>query len=365
MTASQAAPDAVRIELEGRITAYTAAPIWGSALKTLADHPHSPIVVDAARLEYADSVGIALLFDLLSRERPASAPVEIRNLRANLSALVHTYDPSDFTRPVRARPRPGILEQVGQATLNQIAYLREMARFVGQCAEELRRTVKARRARLDWNDVLDIATEAGANGVPVVLLIGFLMGLIIAFQAGQEARYYGAAALVAGGAAWVILRELGPLMSAIIFAGRTGAAFAAQLGIQKVNEEVNAITTFGLSPVQFLVLPRLVACLLVAPLLAVLADLAGLFGAALVLARFDVSYQQFYSQMLYTVSAWDLMLGVIKAAVFGITVAIVGCYGGLATGAGASSVGLATTRAVVTSIVLIILLDGIFAIFTI
>jgi phospholipid/cholesterol/gamma-HCH transport system permease protein len=211
--------------------------------------------------------------------------------------------------------------------------------------------------------VLSFANEAGVNGVPVVLLIGFLMGVIIAFEAGSAGRQLGAVIYVASGVAAAVLREIGPLMTAIIFAGRTGAAFAAQLGIQKVNEEVNAITTFGLSPIQFLVLPRLIASLLAVPLLTVFADFAGLFGAALVLARFGVGFQQFYNQMLRGVGAWDVTLGLIKALVFGLTVAIAGCHRGLTTGAGGISVGLSTTSAVVTSIVLIIIIDGLFAIF--
>jgi phospholipid/cholesterol/gamma-HCH transport system permease protein len=364
MTPSAAAArDAIRIELEGRITAYTAAPIWRAALATLSKHPDNPVIVDASRLEYADDVGVALLFDLLRRKRPAGAQLQIHNLSENLAALVRAYDLQDFQSPVRGRPSPGIFAHVGKATLQQIAYLQEVAHFLGECGSELWRALTARRTG-QFGDVLDIATEAGANGRPVVLLIGFLIGVIIAYESALVAREFGAVIYIVTGVVFTVLRELGPLMTAIIFAGRTGAAFAAQLGIQKVNEEVNAITTFGLSPIQFLVLPRLIASLLVLPLLTVLADLAGLFGAALVLARFDVSFLQFYNQALRAVTAWDFLLGIIKAVVFGLTVAIVGCHRGLTTGAGASSVGLSTTAAVVTSIVLIIVLDGIFAVFT-
>jgi phospholipid/cholesterol/gamma-HCH transport system permease protein len=189
--------------------------------------------------------------------------------------------------------------------------------------------------------------------------------VIIAFQSGLVAKEFGAVIFVVNGVGFALLRELGPLLTAIVFAGRTGAAFAAQIGTQKVNEEVNAITTFGLSPVQFLVLPRLIAAVLVVPLLTVLADLVGLFGAALVMLRFDIGFLQFYHQLLHAVTAWDFALGIVKAAVFGLTIAAVGCQRGLATGAGATSVGLSTTSAVVTSIVLIIVIDGIFAIFTV
>ena len=165
---------------------------------------------------------------------------------------------------------------------------------------------RAHAARqIQWGDVLDVATEAGANAVPIVLLIGFLMGVIIAFEIGLVARQFGAVIFVVNGVGIAMLRELGPLMTAIVFAGRTGAAFAAQIGTQKVNEEVNAISTFGLDPIHFLVLPRLLAAMLVLPLLTVLADIVGLFGGALVMTTFDVSFLQFYNQLLGAVDAGD------------------------------------------------------------
>lgn len=361
-TAEPVAPDSGRIELKGRITAYTAAPIWRSALETLARNPDRPIIVDAAQLEYADNVGVALLFDLIRRERPATGKVEIRDLAPNLEVLLHAHNPKDFAVAGRGRSHPGIFEHVGRATAQHIAYLAQMADFVAECWIELWQAF-TRRSRINWGEVLDIATEAGANGVPVVLLIGFLIGVIIAFQTGLVAQQFGAVIFVVNGVGFAVLRELGPLMTAIVFAGRTGAAFAAQIGTQKVNEEVNAITTFGLSPIHFLVLPRLIAAILVVPLLTVLADVVGLFGAALVMLKFDIGFVQFYSQLLGAVTAWDFALGIIKAAVFGVTIAAVGCQRGLATGAGATSVGLSTTSAVVTSIVLIIVIDGIFAVF--
>jgi phospholipid/cholesterol/gamma-HCH transport system permease protein len=363
-TAERTGFDAVRIVLQGRITAYTAAPMWRSALETLAGNPDRPIIIDASQVEYADNVGIALLLDLIHRDRPASAKVEILDLAPNLAVLLRAFAPKDLAAPVRGRSHPGVFEEVGRATVQQVAYLTQMADFVGECWVELRQAF-TRAGRINWGDVLDIATEAGANGVPVVLLIGFLMGVIIAFQSGLVAKEFGAVIFVVNGVGFALLRELGPLVTAIVFAGRTGAAFAAQIGTQKVNEEVNAITTFGLSPVHFLVLPRLVAAILVVPLLTVLADLVGLFGAALVMLKFDIGFLQFYHQLLHAVTAWDFGLGIVKAAVFGLTIAAVGCQRGLTTGAGATSVGLSTTSAVVTSIVLIIVIDGIFAVFTV
>ena len=349
------------IALEGRITTYTVAPIWRAALDTLARNPTCPIVVDAARLEYIDATGIALLFDLRRRERPPGAAVEIRGLSPILATLVEGYDPKDFAQTVH-RPAPlGIIEQVGRETARQIAYVNAMIGFLGQCTAALAHGL-SRRGGVRWGETLAVATEAGANAVPIVLLIGFLMGVIIAFEIGLVAQQFGAVIFVVNGVGVAMLRELGPLMTAIVFAGRTGAAFAAQIGTQKVNEEVNAISTFGLDPVRFLVLPRLLASALVVPLLVVLADIVGLFGGALVMLDFDVGFVQYYNQLLGAVAASDFVVGLVKALVFGVTIAAIGCQRGLATGAGATSVGLSATSAVVTSIVWIVVLDGLFTV---
>lgn len=361
--AGRGAESAASIVLEGRITAYTAGPVWQSARETLAKFPTTPVVVDASKLEYIDDVGIALLFDLSRQQRAPAAKVEMRNLAPDFAALVAGYDAKDFEQAPRGKARGGFFEQMGRATMQQIAYAELFLDFLRDCATAAWQAFR-RPGTNRWGEVLDVATEAGANAVPIVLLVGFLMGVIIAFEIGLVAQQFGAVIFVVNGVGVAMLRELGPLMTAIVFAGRTGAAFAAQIGTQKVNEEVNAITTFGLSPVAFLVLPRLLAATLVVPLLAILADIVGLFGGALVMVGFDVGFLQFYTQLLGAVTAGDFVLGVLKAAVFGLTIAAVGCERGLATGAGATSVGLSTTSAVVTSIVLIVVIDGIFTIFT-
>jgi phospholipid/cholesterol/gamma-HCH transport system permease protein len=358
-----AAADDVRVVLEGRITAQTAAPIWQSAIETLARHPDRPIVVDASHLEHVDNVGIALLFDLTRQNRSPGAQVQLQALAPNLAAVLRRYEPHDFVTTASEQRHIGTLEEVGRAAVRHYAYLKELIGFLGGCLRALRQA-RSRPGAVNWGDVLDIATEAGANAVPIVLLMGFLMGVIIAFEVGLVARQFGAVIFVVNGVGVAMLRELGALMTAIVIAGRTGAAFAAQIGTQKVNEELNAICTFGLDPIEFLVLPRILAAFLVVPLLATLADMVGLIGGALVMTTFNVGLLQFYTRLVAAVTAGDLLLGIIKAAVFGITIATVGCHRGLNTGAGATSVGLSATSAVVTSIVLIVVLDGLFAVLT-
>lgn len=349
--------------LAGRITAATVAPIWRGALGMLSRNPDRPVLVDASRLEYIDGAGIALIFDLKRRERPPGAEVEIRGLAPDLAALIPRYDDERFAKPYR-KPEPvGVVEQLGWAASRQLAYVGTIVSFLGGCVLALGQAF-TRRGAIRWGEVLSVATEAGANAVFIIVLIGFLMGVIIAFEIGLVAQRFGAVIFVVNGVGIAMLRELGPLMTAIVFAGRTGAAFAAQIGTQKVNEEVNAILTFGLDPVRFLVLPRLLAAVVVVPLLVVLADVVGIFGGALVMASFDVGFLQFYNQLLRAVGAADFLIGIAKAAVFGLAIAAIGCERGLSTGAGATSVGLSATSAVVTSIVWIIVIDGVFTILT-
>jgi phospholipid/cholesterol/gamma-HCH transport system permease protein len=357
-----ASDENLTLHLEGRITAYTATPIWRSALDTLASHPDRPIVIDASRLEYVDTVGVAMLFDLGRQRRAAGAGVVFQALPPNLVTLLHRYDAAEFAIPVPARRHVGVFEHLGRSTIAQIQLVRELLGFLSLCGRALMRAV-AHPGTVDWSDVLDVATEAGAHAVPIVLLIGFLIGVIIAFEVGLVARQFGAVIFVVDGVGKAMLRELGALMTAIVLAGRTGAAFAAQIATQNVNEELNAISTFGLDPIEFLVLPRLLAAIFAVPLLAVLADIVGLFGGALVMAgAFNVSYLQFYSQLLTAVTAQDFMLGILKAAVFGLTIAVIGCHRGFRTGAGPAAVGLSATGAVVASIVMIVVIDGLFAV---
>jgi phospholipid/cholesterol/gamma-HCH transport system permease protein len=364
MTAARPAPAAgnpATITLEGRITAYTVAPIWRAALETLLRNPDRRIVVDASRLEYADGTGLALLFDLKRRERPQGAEIAIENLAPNLAALVEGYDPRDFAEHYRKPAPMGITEQIGRTTAHVLDDVLTMTAFLGECIAAIWHSVR-RPATIRWGEITAVAAEAGANAVPIVLLIGFLMGVIIAFETGLVAQEFGAVIFVVNGVGIAVLRELGPLMTAIVFAGRTGAAFAAQIGTQKVNEEVNAIVTFGLDPVRFLVLPRLLAAALVMPLLCVLADVIGLFGGALVMLSFDIGFVQYYNQLLGAVHMADFVIGLFKGIVFGLVIAAVGCQRGLATGAGAASVGLSATSTVVSSIVWIVVLDGLFAV---
>ncbi|MCE2572648.1 ABC transporter permease [Motilimonas eburnea] len=344
------------IELAEQLTAANVATYWSQVSQMRKQHPNQPLVVDAAQLQHIDTTGIAFLCDI-TQQSATQAHFSLINLAPHLAALIPTPPSAQATQ---AKASPSLISNIGKAAQEQLKYTSIMVLFLTQCFKAIMGVLSG-KAKLRWQEVFSIATQAGANAVPIVLLIGFLMGVIIAFQFGLVAQQFGAVIFVVDGIGIATLRELGPLMTAIVFAGRTGAAFAAEIGTQKVNEEINALHTFGLSPVYFLVLPRLMAAVLVMPLLTIMADIVGIFGGALVLTKFNISFIQFYHALLDAVTAWDFTLGLIKSLAFGFAVAAIGCERGLATGAGATSVGLSATSAVVTSIVWIVVIDGFFS----
>jgi phospholipid/cholesterol/gamma-HCH transport system permease protein len=212
-----------------------------------------------------------------------------------------------------------------------------------------------------WTDVTRLMERAGADGVPIVLILNFLVGLVTGFQAAIQLQQFGATLFVADLVGLSVTRELAPLMTAILVAGRSGAAFSAELGTMRVGEEVDALRTLGLDPYHFLVFPRVLALVLVLPLLTILADVAGVAGGLLVaLLRLDLTPAAYLLETQNAVHAWDVFSGLLKAPFFGASIALIACKRGLATSGGAEGVGRATTSAVVTSLFAIIVLDAIF-----
>ena len=211
-------------------------------------------------------------------------------------------------------------------------------------------------------DLLRYIDQAGVRSLPLVLMLGYLIGLILAFQSAVPMRRFGADIYVSNLVAISLVRELGPLLAAVILAGRTGSAFAAEIGTMKVNEEVDALMTMGLDPMTMLVLPRIFAAMLVMPVMTLALDLAGMLGMTTVMLGFGFPLVTITRQVQNWVDAGDVYGGLFKAVCFGLAVAAIGCRAGLGTGVGPRAVGLSTTAAVVGGIVATILLDGVFAV---
>ena len=254
--------------------------------------------------------------------------------------------------------RESIVVQIGKGALATTAAMHEFLTFLGQVALACMQLVRG-RARFRGVDLALILQESGAQALPIVSLISFLVGLILAFVGAIQLRPFGAQIYIANLVGLGMAREMGALMTGIIMAGRTGAAFAAQLGTMTVNQEIDALTTMGLNPTEFLVVPRLLALVLMMPLLCIYADLIGILGGAVVgVGMLHLGAAQYYQQTLYMLQLLDFAVGLIKGTVFGVVVALAGCLRGMQCGRSASAVGAATTSAVVTAIVWIIVWDA-------
>ncbi len=213
----------------------------------------------------------------------------------------------------------------------------------------------------NWRELPATMERSGADAVPIIILINFLVGLAMAFQSAAQLKQFGANILVADLIGISICRELGPLMTAIVVCGRSGAAFAAELGFMQVNEEIDALRTMGFGPMRYLVLPRALALIIVVPLLALLADMAGVLGGLVV--GLDLTVRGYLSQTARVVSLWDISSGIIKSVVFAFAVALIACQQGLATSGGAEGVGRRTTSTVVITMFTLILLDAVMTVF--
>jgi phospholipid/cholesterol/gamma-HCH transport system permease protein len=346
----------------GELNADTVPGIWSQTRSALREHPPSGVTIDAAGVTYCDGAGLAWLVDVQRQVREAGCKVDIRGLAEVYQRLLDRFDAQSFKPERREKPETShVAEEVGRAALQVARDVRQLISFVGELSIALGHAALHPR-KVRWRDVWLTVERVGANAVPIVVLICFLIGLIMAFQSALPMRQFGVELYVADLVAISMLRELGPLMTAILLAGRSGSAFAAELGTMKVNEEIDALTTMGLDPVRFLVTTRVLATLLVMPMLTLLANLAGLVGGAVVVLSFDYSLAAYINQVLGAVELNDLLGGLIKAVVFALLVAAIGCLRGLQTGTDASAVGVSATRAVVSGILLIVLADGVFSV---
>ena len=345
----------------GPLDSSTTGAAWRTAMGALQKHSPPRLIVDATRLTYCDGAGAALLLELRRRQSRRRGTCELRSLDPAYQSLLDLYGRSEGQRPDPAAPEAPWIERTGRVTVRLWNDVVVLIAFVGQLCVALGQALR-HPGLVRWKDALLTAELAGVNALPIVALLGFLLGLIMAFQSAIPMRQFGADIYVANLIGLSMIRELGPLLTAIILAGRSGSAFAAELGTMKVSEELDALQTMGLEPVRFLVVPRVIAAVTMTPLLAIWTGLFGLIGGAVVMLSLGFPLVTFVNQVQSAVSTGDLIGGIGKAFVFGIVVAAVGCLRGLQTKSGASAVGESTTRAVVSGLVLITVVDGVFAV---
>lgn len=319
-----------------------------------------PIVVDFSRIGRWDSGLVSVIVQLRRALETRSIEVEPRDMPEGLRRLVDlALAVPEQVGAKRTEKPPAFLESTGQQFLDAVRSSGEMLQFLGEAIIALGNAARG-RARFRSSDVLLVLQECGPQALPIVTLISFLVGMILAFVGLVQLEQFGADIFVANLVAVAMVREMGGMMTAIIMAGRTGAAFAAQLGTMNVNDEIAAFRTIGIPPNEFLVLPRMLALIFAVPLLTVYANVVGMLGGSVVTGLLsDVSLLQYYVQTSSSVTLGDWAGGLFKAVVYGIIIAIAGCLRGMQSKKSAAAVGDAATSAVVTAIVFIILAEAV------
>jgi phospholipid/cholesterol/gamma-HCH transport system permease protein len=335
------------------------------ALENLSLSAYTTITLDAQELTLLDTAGAWLLKQFIDKLQALKITVKVLNLQAkqqsiyNLVAKVHLEEESEKpSGPMLV----SIISRLGEGAANAFNQMLLLLSFIGQVVVTLVQVLlKPRNIR--FTSVVRHIDETGINALPIVSLIAFLTSVVLAYQGATQLRQFGAEVFTIDLVAISILREMGVLLTAIIVAGRSGSAFAAEIGVMQVNEEVDAMRTLGLNPYEILVVPRVVALVLVLPILTFVADMMGLFGAAVMsILLLDISFTQFLVRAHAAVGLWTFGVGMLKAPFFAFIIATIGCLKGLQVTGSAEKVGEMTTSAVVQAIFVVILADAVFSI---
>lgn len=352
------------LRLYGRLLLRDGAEIWKQVLGHVESLPRGhTLFIDMQAVELVDGGAMALLVHARTDLVQRGVTCEFIDAAPHVQDIIHLYR-GDVRVGRKKRRRPqGTLDQIGVATREFLLEFKLAFAFLGQGIFSMIGVIREPRTA-NWREIFPTAERSGADAVPIVMLINFLVGLVMAFQSAPQLQRFGANIFVADLIGISMTRELGPLMTAIVVCGRSGAAFAAELGSMKVNEEIDALRTMGFGPMRYLVLPRTAALMLTMPMLTLLANLLGILGGLCVgVFSLDLTAMAYFIQLQKAVKAWDLYSGLIKASAFGLAIAMISCQQGLATTGGAEGVGRRTTAAVVSTLFTLIIIDAIFTVF--
>jgi phospholipid/cholesterol/gamma-HCH transport system permease protein len=348
--------------LGGELRMRDAARVWRT-LRAFTKEVVSKVDIDLSRAEVVDGAIMALLVELRRELAARGVRCDIVGATPLVEPLVHLFHGDEPPRPLPVAVRRGVLEQIGRGAAGAGAAIERALAFVGEMSAAAFGAI-LRPATANVRDVFSLAERAGIDGVPIVLLLNFLVGLVMAYQSANQLKLYGANVYVADVVGISVTRELAPLMTAIIMSGRSGASFAAELGTMRVSEEIDALRTLGFSPARHLVLPRVVALAMVAPVLTLLGDIVGVLGGAVVgAANLDISLSGYLAELQTAVFASDVWTGLVKSVAFGVAIALIGCQQGFATTGGAAGVGRRTTATVVMCLFTIVILDTLLTVF--
>jgi len=351
----------IELSLQGTLAFLDAEDIWSELRAHAATAARgSTLSFEMSQVQRVDGGVMALLAHMRAELQQRGVSSEFRGAPEPIQEIIHLYR-GDIRVGQHKRVLPlGTLDQLGRAAIETAYEVKFVLTFLGEMIVAGVGVLRAPQTA-NWRDLAPTMERSGADAVPIVMLVNFLVGMVMAFQAAVQLKQFGANIFVADLIGISMTRELGPLMTAIVICGRSGAAFAAELGSMRVNEEIDALRTMGLGPMRFLVMPRALALMLVMPFLTLLADLVGVLGGLVVaLTTLDLTLSAYVSELQKAVKLWDVYSGLIKSVVFALAIALIACQQGLATTGGAEGVGRRTTSAVVTTLFTLILVDAAF-----
>jgi len=361
--ASKDTNETLKLTIKGSLDVYTTEKLWNDSVSEIEKSRPRNLIIDAGGIEYCDTSGIALLIELRLGQDRKGGGFEIVGLRDDIDKLYKLFKPGEMSKPEApaAPPAGNIIEKLGESAWHLLEEAKVHITFTGRVTVGLLSAL-LNPQRVRWKDAFVTCEKFGANSLFIIALVNFLVGLVIAFQSAIPMKQYGAQIFVADLIVIAYFKELGPLMTAFVVNGRSGSAFAAELGTMKVNEEIDALDTMGLDAVNFLVVPKVLAALFMLPLLTVFGNLFGLLGGLVVILSMGFTFQSYINQITASGTYVMLLAGLFKTLFFAVLIAGVGCLAGMRASRGPSAVGDAATSAVVTGIILMIIVDGIFGV---
>ena len=354
----------ITLHIHGNMDTANAGQMIDELTALLSDYSLSSLTVDLEKVDHLDDFGTLVLAHLRKMVATGKNGFHVINSSDKIKELLSIlhFDSLDDKTSIEKKRPSGIFIRIGEATLRHISDLKYAISFIGSIVLSLIHVCLHPKS-LRRDDTIRYMQRVGVDGLPIVALISFLMGLIMAFMSSVQLEQFGANIYVASLVSLAMTRELGPIMTAIIVAGRSGSAFAAEIGTMKISEEVDALFTMGFNPVMFLVVPKLVAAAVMVPILTLFSDLFAIMGGLLVgVFMLDLTAGAYMAQTIKTLELFDVFWGVLKGGVFGVLITWIGCFRGFQVRGGAASVGQVTTSAVVSSIFLIILCDSVFSV---
>lgn len=353
--------NAVKINFSGRLDVDSVTSLWTNCLAEVTKLQPQSLVLELAHVDYIDSAGMALLQVLQNQQTSAHHSCTIQNLKPDFQQLFDYINRKVEKAPSDVMPAEGLTEHLGHFAVNIVQDVKDNIIFLGIfCYQLFFAFLHPKKIR--WLDFWRVASITGPQALFLLVLIGFLIGLISTFQAAPSFGEFGVQIFMVNLVGLGLIREMGPLMTSVLLAGRTASSFAAEIGTMKINQEIDALTTMGLNPIKFLVIPRVLATVVMTPIASVFLITFGLIGCFIVMFHLGYPLDACLNQLYSTITISDCLGGLVKTFAFSWVIASVGCLYGIRTKRDTQAVGTSTTQAVVSALIMLVIVDGIFAI---